>query len=57
MTEADIADVIEAFAVAASDAQALGFDGVEIHGAHGYLIDEFFWEKVTSARIATVEAC
>ena len=45
MTEADIADVIEAFAVAASDARALGFDGVEIHGAHGYLIDEFFWEK------------
>lgn len=45
MTEADIADVIEAFAAAAADAQALGFDGVEIHGAHGYLVDEFFWEK------------
>ncbi|MEO7331898.1 MAG: NADH:flavin oxidoreductase [Minicystis sp.] len=45
MTEGDIADVIEAFAAGAADAQRLGFDGVEIHGAHGYLIDEFFWEK------------
>lgn len=45
MTESDIADVVEAFAAGAMDAQRLGFDGVEIHGAHGYLIDEFFWEK------------
>ncbi|MER8256453.1 hypothetical protein ABS250_19200, partial [Acinetobacter nosocomialis] len=40
----DIQDVIEAFAQAARDAQAIGMDGVEIHGAHGYLIDQFFWE-------------
>ncbi|MDE2439529.1 MAG: NADH:flavin oxidoreductase [Betaproteobacteria bacterium] len=45
MTEQDIADVVEAFAAAATDAQRLGCDGVQIHGAHGYLIDEFFWEK------------
>lgn len=45
MTEGDIADVIDAYANAAADAQRLGFDGVEIHGAHGYLIDEFFWER------------
>lgn len=45
MTEADIADVIDAFAAAAADALKLGFDGVEVHGAHGYLIDEFFWDK------------
>ena len=43
MTESDIADVIDAFARAARDAKALGFDGVELHGAHGYLIDQFFW--------------
>ena len=45
MSQEDIEAVIEAFAAAASDAKLLGFDGVEIHGAHGYLIDEFFWEK------------
>lgn len=44
MTEQDIADVIEAFAQGAADAERLGFDGVEVHGAHGYIIDQFFWE-------------
>ncbi|AYC31791.1 12-oxophytodienoate reductase [Pseudomonas cavernae] len=44
MTQQDIDEVIAAFAQAAKDAQAIGMDGVEIHGAHGYLIDQFFWD-------------
>ena len=44
MTREHIAHVVDAFAQGAADARRLGFDGVEIHGAHGYLIDQFFWE-------------
>ncbi|HEY5284340.1 MAG TPA: 12-oxophytodienoate reductase, partial [Polyangia bacterium] len=44
MTEADIVETVQAFAQAAAAAKALGFDAVEIHGAHGYLIDQFFWQ-------------
>jgi 2,4-dienoyl-CoA reductase-like NADH-dependent reductase (Old Yellow Enzyme family) len=43
MSEEAIADTVAAFARAAADARALGFDTLEIHGAHGYLIDQFFW--------------
>ncbi|MET9896001.1 NADH:flavin oxidoreductase [Streptomyces sp. NPDC006465] len=43
MTQQDLDDVIEAFAKAAADAERIGFDGVELHGAHGYLIDQFLW--------------
>lgn len=49
MTEEDIADTVAAFAQAAADAKRLGFDTVELHGAHGYLIDQFFWAG-TNAR-------
>ena len=44
ISEAEIAKVIAAYARGAADAEGLGFDGVELHGAHGYLIDQFFWE-------------
>ena len=44
MTPDDIQDVIDAFAKGAKNAEAIGFDGIEIHGAHGYLIDQFFWD-------------
>ncbi|MEM7114223.1 MAG: NADH:flavin oxidoreductase [Chloroflexota bacterium] len=44
MTQQDVNDVIDAFTDSAEAAQKLGFDGVEVHGAHGYLIDQFFWE-------------
>jgi 2,4-dienoyl-CoA reductase-like NADH-dependent reductase (Old Yellow Enzyme family) len=47
MSEEDIADAVSAFARAAADAKRLGFDTVEIHGAHGYLIDQFFWSGTT----------
>lgn len=45
MTDEDIADTIEAFAKAAAAAKDIGFDAVELHGAHGYLVDQFFWEQ------------
>ncbi|MFD4600213.1 NADH:flavin oxidoreductase [Streptomyces sp. NPDC058464] len=43
MTQQDLDDVIGAFAEAAAAAERIGFDGVELHGAHGYLLDQFLW--------------
>ena len=39
-----IDELIEIYANDAKICEELGFDGVEIHGAHGYLIDQFFWD-------------
>lgn len=44
MSKLDIDEVIAAYAQAAKDSKEIGFDAIEIHGAHGYLIDQFLWE-------------
>lgn len=40
-THSDIDETVHGFAASATRAQAAGFDGVEVHGANGYLIDQF----------------
>lgn len=49
ITLADIDEVIASYVRAARLAEQLGFDGIEIHAAHGYLIDQFLW-KFTNRR-------
>ena len=44
MLQSDIDATVAAFAKAAADAKRIGMDAIELHGAHGYLIDQFFWE-------------
>lgn len=44
-TDEEIADVVASFGRAARDVVAAGFDGLALHGAHGYLIDAFLWAE------------
>lgn len=44
MSGEDIEDAIASFARSAAAAKNLGFDCIEIHAGHGYLVDQFFWE-------------
>jgi 2,4-dienoyl-CoA reductase-like NADH-dependent reductase (Old Yellow Enzyme family) len=50
MSEEAIADVITAYGRAATAAKTLGFDAVEIHAAHGFLLDQFFWSETNRRR-------
>jgi 2,4-dienoyl-CoA reductase-like NADH-dependent reductase (Old Yellow Enzyme family) len=44
LTKEEVTEMIDTYAEAALNAKRIGFDGIELHGAHGYLIDQFFWE-------------
>ncbi len=41
LATAEIAGIVEAYRLGAENAKKAGFDGVEIHGANGYLLDQF----------------
>lgn len=48
LTVAEIAGVIDSYRAAARNALAAGFDGVEIHGANGYLIEQFLQSRTNT---------
>ncbi|ONM50303.1 NADH:flavin oxidoreductase [Nocardia donostiensis] len=48
MTDSDIADVLSAYVRAAVTAAELGFDGIALHGGHGYLLDSFLWHDTNT---------
>jgi 2,4-dienoyl-CoA reductase-like NADH-dependent reductase (Old Yellow Enzyme family) len=50
MTEAEIETAISEFVAAAVATKEAGFDCVEFHGAHSYIIDSFFWDKTNERR-------
>lgn len=50
LTDCEMSDIIAGYARSAANAQSVGFDGIAIHGAHGYLIDSFLWPE-TNQRV------
>jgi NADPH2 dehydrogenase len=42
LSRSDVTDLVQGYAAAAAILAAAGFDGVEIHGAHGFLLNQFF---------------
>ncbi|WP_459549207.1 NADH:flavin oxidoreductase [Nocardia sp. X0981] len=48
MTEPDIDEVLAAYVRAAVSAVELGFDGIALHGGHGYLLDSFLWHDTNT---------
>jgi 2,4-dienoyl-CoA reductase-like NADH-dependent reductase (Old Yellow Enzyme family) len=56
LTRPQIERLVEAYGAAAETAVKLGFDGLEVHGAHGYLIDQFLW-PVTNRRTDAYGGC
>jgi 2,4-dienoyl-CoA reductase-like NADH-dependent reductase (Old Yellow Enzyme family) len=46
MTPAELDDLKAAYVRAAETAKRLGADGVELHAAHGYLLDQFLWAEI-----------
>ena len=41
----ELPQIADLFADSAATAREIGFDAIELHGAHGYLLDEFLWER------------
>ena len=45
MTAQELEDLKASYVRAAEHAKALGFDGIELHSCHGYLLDQFLWAE------------
>ena len=48
MTQRELDGIIEAYGFSAEAAKRAGFDGIEIHAGHGYLVDQFFWDRTNT---------
>lgn len=48
LATAEIADIVDAYRQGAENAKLAGFDGVEIHGANGYLLDQFLQDSTNT---------